>query len=295
MKFDLKKNIYRKWCRIIIACIFSILADYFFSATHLFLIPITTLFVMLTETGNNLYQGLLRYFLIVFIVTFTTIALQKTSTLMISIYDVSLGATFGILINLFIFPDRIDIEFRQTMIPILQTYSVYFSAIINNILNPRLKKQNHIDSVRLLVEKKLIHLPQWPYGRGFDITLCKGYRFFLDKTNQIGEILFILERYTHYIFDKKFSNTIIDSLKSYEKKIMYFFSALITVLNQQKISEGVEDIVNEITEIENHFKQLIPLPIDLMDSSSHYLAVAEFIYLLKELRFSLIKLGEALR
>ncbi|HEX2548264.1 MAG TPA: hypothetical protein VHM20_00435, partial [Gammaproteobacteria bacterium] len=125
-----KKQVFR----IICGLFFAAIMQYFFAYPGFYWLPLATLIVMLTKRGNALYQGLLHFFVLIIIVSVLTLIFNDQSILYQRAQDIILGALIGILTNLLIFPDRVDIEFREIIMPILDLYGEYFQNISECIL-----------------------------------------------------------------------------------------------------------------------------------------------------------------
>jgi len=101
----------------------------------------------------------------------------------VRMYDVTLGALVGLSFSLFVFPEHADAEFRKDVVPVLKSFSEYFTAIVDFLYK---KKNAEIDvkSIRRVVEQELRTFPAWVYQTGFDIALREGHRHFLVRLEQ---------------------------------------------------------------------------------------------------------------
>lgn len=290
MKKIFKEKIFRYGARFVFAITLSFIVSYYFSLSHEFLIPITAILAMLTTVGNALHQGLQRFLLMLAIVIVASWALGSMHLLYARAFDVSLGAIIGILTNLFLFPERADVAFREALIPILTVYQQYFLAIINLLLD-----KTAAEDKKMLTENILFKLPRWVYKPGFNIFLRKGQQYFLLKTEQTADILFSM----HYLARQQYAATLLhevrEPLLQCAKRVEEFFSALIMVLELKKLSEAVTDFAEDINELEKVLQRIVPLPLDLLDISKDYTYLAAFIYDLKDLHQVMLKLAEALR
>src|SRR3990167_3000110 len=249
MKYFLEKNSSRYLVRLLFAILVAGITDYYFSRANVGWILFSTAFVMLTSTGSALYQGLIRYLSLIVIIIAGSIVFSLSDFLYARLFDVTLGAVIGIVINLMIFPDRVDFEFRQVMAVSLQSYSNYFSSVIALLLERQLKKEDSISQ----------SLPSWVYEAGFDITLQKSYRHFLLKTDQISEILLSMHHLARHSFDETLLEKIRDPLLQCTEKVQQFFSALIKVLTSETLGGGVDDFAAVIFSFDNNFREAVPL------------------------------------
>lgn len=285
-------NKIRHSIRIICAIFIALITNYYFSFTDEGWIIMAAAFVMLTTVGSALYQGLLRFFLLASLVTVASLLFSSITALTLRLNDIAIGAFIGIAANIIILPDRVDVEFRSTLGPLLQSYGAYFSGIIELLLK---NNQKNAEIAKIQVEKELLHLPIWVYEVGFDIRMQKGYRYFFMKISQISEILFALHYLARHPFDVKLLERTHDVFIQCVLKVNQFILALMTVLELKKLTEGVDDFEEEIALIENEFKKIAPISLELLDIEKASVYFVEFSYALKELHSSLVSLAKALR
>ncbi len=289
----MKKLFNNKWlrwfCKLIIVILLSLLVSYYFALAREFLVPLTAILVMQTSAGNILRQGLQRFLLIILIVALASFLLQSMALFYARIYDVTLGAVIGILVNLFVFPLPVDALFREEVILILTAYRKYFSEIVSLLLKQ--KQENG----SLVVANALQNFPNWVYKSGFDVALREGYRHFLLRIEQVGDVLFSLHYIARYQFDARFLQEISEQLTQCAKNVEDYFSALIATLELKKISEGVTDFIDNITSMEKEFIDYSALSLELLDIAKEDVLFAEFVYGLRDLHSMLSKLTEALR
>lgn len=276
----------------IIVLVISFLVEYFFSFSKEFLIPIAASLMLVTSVGNVIFQDLFRYLFILLIVVLYTVFFSSHPLLYPRIYDVSLGALIGILVNLLVFPRHADREFREALLPILITYENYFSSIIDLFLG---KEAHLIESQQIAMELSLKKFPTWVYKRGFDVGLQTSYRYFLGKMFQLAEVLFAMHYTVRQPTDKKLIKKIRAPLMECVSRLQILFKALITVIQLKKLTEGVEDLQNELYELEMKVQSLMPSYLELIDLPREFSHVYEFTYALRDLRNVLIKLAQALR
>jgi len=278
--------------RVTIALLVALLASAYLSTKPEGWIMASTFFVMLTQRGSALYQGLLHFLILIIIVAIATLIFSTIDELYLRAFKITIGALIGIVINFLIFPDRVNREFRETLIPVLESFTFYFSSIVSLLLRENMKRA---EIAKIRFEKELEHLPLWIYSVGFDITLQKGHRYFFMKMNQISEILFTLHHAARYEYDPELLNQIQKPLKRSRNKIEKFITALTTVLDLKKLTENIQDFYAEIIEIENDFKHLTPLRLELINNDKRYVYFAMFIYGLKEFHDALLRLAKTLR
>jgi hypothetical protein len=283
----------RHFFRICLALAVSIAVSHWVSFTlQWWWMPLATIAVMLTSIGNALYQGILRYLSFLIVVIIISFVFSSMEILNFRAYDITIGAFIGIAINVFIFPDRIEVSFRQPMIAILDSYHNYFRSIMNALLKT---PENNADLIKLSVEKALLHLPLWMYSTGFDITLKKGYQYFVMKISEMGEVLFALHHLARFSFSNEILDVIAQPLQAMTIKVGPFFQGLMDTLSLKSLTPGMADFGEDIDTMEQLFKNTILPPPDMLEASKESVYLIEFMYNIRELREILIKMMQALR
>jgi hypothetical protein len=285
--YDNKRHVYR----IIIALGMAFIVNHYYSFSGQWWLPFATFFVMLTQTGSAIYQGIFRTVLLLVVIGGISLAFGTVESMQVRTDDITLGAFIGITSNVIIFPDRVDVLFRRSVAHILKCYNRYFQSIVHLLLTQQLLPA---ENEKIMIEKALQTLPIWVYETGFDLTLQKGHRYFVMKVNETGEILFSMHHLARYPFSSELLEVITSPLLEGVKKGGQFFEALITLLNLKTVSEGPFDFYQEIEIMENNFKKKVPLKLDVLDISKEYVYLIEFIYNIRELQDILIKMAEAL-
>ncbi len=292
MKKLIEVNAARHVFRVLCALSIAFILNYYVVRSMQGWLPFSTMMVMLTPTGSALYQGLLRFFIISGIVIVGSLIFPPIYLLHMRMYYVAIGALVGILANIIILPDRVDYECRNAFVPVLKSYTYYFSAIVNLLL-----KKNLLDAERekIKVEKNLQKLPQWIYEAGFDVALQKGYRYFFMKVGQMGEILFAMHHLARYPFSDELLNAIREPLLQCIPCVEQFIFSLITILELKKLTEGIVDFGAELAEIEEKFRVMVPPLLEVLEVEKDTVYLAEFIYDLRDFRSAMLRLTEALR
>ena len=117
-----------------VSLLLALIVEYYFSFSHEYLVVITAVFVMFSQIGNVVMQGLQRLLLVVLLVILFTWIFNRSGNLYPRIYDVAMGGAIGIAVNLFILPRKADKEFRTAILPLLRAYENYFNAIAPPIM-----------------------------------------------------------------------------------------------------------------------------------------------------------------
>jgi hypothetical protein len=282
-----KRHLFRFFIALSIALIIN-----HYSFTQQWWLPLATFFVMLTKTGSAIYQGILRYVLMLLLVGGGSWLWGGVELMHLRTYDITLGAVLGVFINTLVLPDRIDISFRKSVVPVLEKLNTYFQSTVDLLL--RLPGKD-ADKEKLMVEQALKKLPVWVFEAGFDLALQKGYRYFVMKVSEASEILFAMHHLARYSFSNELLDVISDSLVASTQKSERFFAALINGLNLKNGTNEVVDFHQEIETMQDNFKKAVPVNLLVLDVSKEYVYLIEFIYHLREFQDILIKMAEALR
>ncbi len=253
------------------------------------LIALSALYVMQTSIGNALYQGMKKCLQLIVLVLLATWFAHSATFLSITLQNVLIGTAIGIAANLFIFPRKADIEFRQALLPILWVYQNYLKNILECIQKKSALQNN------AALEKSILAFPDWVTKRGFDVGLQKGYQFFFIKVEQVAEVLFTLHYLARHAFESDLLEVTEETLQKCAAQIDGFFAALRQALALQPLTHEVRPFEEEINALEKQFYLLAPNSIELLDLREDYIYFAEFIYCLRDLDRYLTKMGEALR
>jgi hypothetical protein len=288
----LNENSVRRVLSVLFALLVALVLEHYFSHSHDYLMPLAAVFVMLTSVGNLIYQGILRFILLMIFVIILSWLFPPLALLNARIYDVCIGSLLGIIVNLMVLPRHADAEFRNAILPIFEAYKDYFSEMMNSIFE---KNENAMEAKQIALEKSLKKLPSWVYAQGFDLGLKRGHQYFSMKIHHIAEILFAMHHHARFRFDRELLTDMREDVLECANKITGFLAALITVFELKKLKEGVEDFEHELTDLDRKFQSLLPVNAELLDMSSedsHFYAI---IYGMQDLRKALLKLGQALR
>lgn len=291
MKFIINKYLFSR----VIALLLAIVISYFFARSEMIWLIIATIFVMQTTIGVALRQGIERYLILAVIVVLFSLFVPPwaISKLLARLYDVTIGSIIGILANLFIFPRRVDVEFRKALIPLLIAYSEYFISIMAFLFRDK-NSQASVNNRQYQVEVTQSKcFPVWVYTAGLSVTLRPGHRHFLIMVERLSQVLFSMHYAARHKFDKEFLDDFNDVLTAYMNEATKIFQALEAVLNLDKLNEGVSDLADEVEQIEKKFQQYSSLGV--LDVSKDYIYFAAILADLKDMRGIFIALIKALR
>lgn len=279
--------------RYLLSALIAVIAAFFlarhFDFPNTWLVVLVTLYVMQTTIGSALYQGAKKSLQVLFIVGLAAAVLHSADFFYLSAREVLLGASVGVLANLFVWPRKADVEFRQAAANVIKVYQSYFLKTFD-ALTQRAPLVSNAE-----MENILIQLPGWVHETGFDVGLQAGYQFFLVKLEQVADVLFSLHYLARHQFDTEFLSTLEQPLEKCQQQFNKFFSAMLQVLQLKKLTTEVSEFSKDIAELEKQFYQIAPPSLELLDIQPDYIYFAELIYCLRDLHKHLVKLGEALR
>jgi hypothetical protein len=245
---------------------------------------------MQTSIGNSFYQGMLRFILILIVISIPAVVLRSMHFLYIEMHDALIGSMIGIACNILILPRQADKEYRELVGPIVQSYNLYFQMIVAQLCQTSPKGEGNA-----LLEAQLIKLPDWVYARGFDSGLQPSYRYFLIKLEQISDMLFAMHQIARIEYEEELIERLRFPLQRCAIKVTQFFDSIVDVFALKKITDEIDDFGEDIIALEKQFDEAVPLSLEVLDIKRDYVALAEFIYYLKDLRDDLLRLAEALR
>ncbi len=295
-------SILKRALSVSVAVFLAVIIDHYYSVLHEYWVPLATFLVMQSFRRSNLRMLLLR-FLFVTLFFFAGSSLfdllhGSSSEFYGRIHDVVLGGVIAVLCSLVIFPQRADTDFREGVVPVLQAYQNYLTAIICLLFNPE-RAGSEAESNKIQVEKALqsdqTFFPDWVYEAGFSLALQSGHRHFLVRVEQLGQVLFKMHAVARHAIDKQLLDELKDAVLQSVEVIHKNISAIIAVLNLKKPENPTSDLQDEMSVLENAFKKAVPLPLELLDMSQDNVHVAALVYDLKDLQKILLKLSEALK
>jgi len=193
-----------------------------------------------------------------------------------------------IVVNLFYkiisFVWRVDDYFRHFVADALRQYQQYFIDIMQH----HIAQQNKMENVWL----------KWPFRLShaeFDQKLRPGYHFFLQKLNQIGDVLFSLHYLSTQFKDNAYLQPLSDHLHACEKLYLDHFERLIQTVELFHELIELPDIKTALISLEKKFRELFPYSIETLDIHHDAIVSANFICSLEDLHWLLGKLSESLQ
>jgi len=253
-----------------------------FSLLDYGLVFISALFILQSMPGRVFSQAMIRFLIVLFLSWLILLAVGKVFLFRKIACLIFIGVTLGFLINLFLVK-KTSVLFRKFAVNTLKKYQDYFSAIMQ-------KK-----SLEMNLESVWLAWPFWANHNRFDIKLRPGYDFFLQKINQIGDVLFALNYLSSQL---KGNNTFLlleKNLLQCEKDLDQFFSLLIRATDLIDPLVDLPDIKDGLISLENKFREIAPYTIESLDLQPDIVLLASFICSLEDLHWLLHKLAETLQ
>ncbi|MDA8561579.1 hypothetical protein N9L02_00520 [Gammaproteobacteria bacterium] len=288
----IENNKIRFFIRVIFAIVVCFVINKSFDSISLIALIFSTIFIMISSVGNRFSSGLIKFFILISMFSIIHFTFPDIKDFYLNIYAIIIAVFLGISANLFILPDRLDFEFQKTVIPLLNSSKIYFSSIARSICDDNLEE---VYKNKVKIENCLKDLPIWVYESGFDLVLQKGYRFYFLKLNYLSEILFSMSYLARFSYDNQLTQLVEKPLMQCADRMHKWVDAIISLLKEEKLKEGVIDFSEDIIEIETLFYKLAPASLDFLKSHKDLKYFSEFIYNLQELRNTLLNLAKALR
>lgn len=234
------------------------------------------------------------YFSILFFVALMSVP-KGPEILQARVNDIGIGGAIGILTHLFIFPVRTDVEFRNSVMPFLTLYPRYLSSISDYILKKSgAEQQALLEKIRL--EKMLqTQAPDWVYQAGLSLTLQPGHRHFLIMIERMSEILFSLHHIARHNFPAEIVQAFEKPLSQFVSEANAILMAMSAVFCMNKLDQAVSDLGEEWASIERTIRDLIPPTFEITDHEPNYFLLITLLENLKDLRQTLINLGNSLQ
>lgn len=267
----------------------AVIVSHYIAFAEKYWIVIAAFLVMQTAVGVTLRQGLQILLLLLMTVIVGTIIgdlilAVHPEMLYARVYDLMIGSVIGIFSNVFIFPVRPNVVFRNNLQPVLTLYSQSLSAFTLYLLRKDLEQQaidKKIELDALLAAKS----SAWVYHSGLSETLQPGYRHFLLMTERVGELLASLHILSRHSFDPQVLNMLEEPMTQFVVETNRIFHALGVVLALNKLDQPVSDLKEE----------WLTLDKIVNESSQDYIWLVSLVEDLKDLRITLISLGNSLQ
>lgn len=234
----------------------------------------------------------------IFAIIFFIALLPTSYAIQARINDIGIGGAIGILTNLFIFPARADVQFRNSVIYFVKLYSRYLSAIDDYLLQKETSKElvlkNKIE-LESVLQNDSTEFPSWVYQAGLSATLRPGHRHFLIMTERLSEILASMHRIARHPFSQEIVKRLEEPLTHFVREAQKILAAMSAVLALNKMDQPVSDLKEEWIAIEKTINDLIPVTFDISDQEPVYFRLISLLEDLNDLRHTLINLGNSLQ
>ncbi len=273
--------------KYIVATLIALTAHFFLSRSHEGWLLIVTLLTMCTAPGCAVYQGLWRYIWASIIIVALSFSVLSHAFLVSRLSDATIGALIGIVINVMVFPDRADTQFREACIPVWNAYIDYFSSIVSLLS----RTENDIEQTKRKTIQSMTALPGWVYETGFDKTLKSGYCYVLMKTERVADLLLSMHYLVSASGSREMGCAIQEPCRRYADLMAEWMRSLTSVLALQPIAMGVDDGLIALQLIEETLEKMKPPALAWAESFKDYLRYEEFVYCLRELRAILFDLS----
>jgi len=208
-----------------------------------------------------------------------------------------LGCVVSIIVVFAAWPKKIDTEFQKTIIVALRAFSDYLNAITLLLLREShddrdaLGKKIRVESV---FKTRRVFFAHWVDESGLSPAQREGHRYFLIKLEQVGQILFAMHYVARYSIDPALLELLQQPIKQCILKLEKIILDLVDYV-ELTVPHQEDVLIDAVGELESTFREVIPIPLELLDMSKEYLYLAEFVCDLKDLQKILLKLAEALR
>lgn len=241
----------------------------------------------------------LYVFLIIFLVA--TIAPVPEPLLLESrIMAVSTGCLVGYVCGQIILPVDMGKLFQRGLKPVLKSSLDLMSSVTMRLNHYRLKDRK-IQQLELVLEQDLSMsvegYPEWVYEAGFNPGLRAGFRYFLLKTERVLELLMafncIIDRINFHRPPDEVITLFNQSMQINEKLLNYVLSY---IHNGELLFDASIDYRQDITLLEREVKSDLPTTnIALIDQDDYSLALIALIYIVKDIRKTLLQLAVTIR
>jgi uncharacterized membrane protein YccC len=211
------------------------------------------------------------------------------------LHDVVLGGIIGLVARSLFFAGTVAADFRQRTLLLLNGYRQYLSSIGELILQQP-DAALHCTQQKVVLENLLqAEFPHWVYQRGFNPVFQQGHRHFLVRLEHIGEVLFAMNYAARQPVTPSVLDELHDSIVQSIDGVKKIIAALMVRLGTENFDKPVSDLYDEIKLLEDNYRSLIDLPLELVDTSQDAMTLSVLIYGLKDLQRNLFKMAEALR
>lgn len=213
------------------------------------------------------------------------------------VMDIFIGSLIGIVIVSLLRPARLDLEFSEGIIPLLNAIRGYFQVLSKQVMTNEVNQEtlsNAKLNISALFERQEGMYPEWVYDVGFNRGLRSGFRFFLIHLEKVTEIIISINFILKRGLDPSLLQSIAEPLATFMKKNDELFEILITYFQERRLSEIHSNFTSDMDELEEAVKKIIPRNVEALEVAPHYLHLAEWMRDMRDLRGVLLQLAMAL-
>ncbi len=259
--------------------------------------------VTLSKRSAPLRQHVIFFFLILLLALI--IPADTFAILQLRVVMVFIGGIIGLCCVRFIFPFRLEQEFRHGIIPILQVLTSYAESLVsyfqqleNNSPEQIEKNRAHLLSQQAAVEIALLRngglYPEWVYEVGFNPGLRSGLRFFLIRLEQMIETFFSMQYWLSNSIDHKLilemRASMMTTLENNQLLLNQLIQFFLQAVSAKEAEKTIPDFTSDMTELENTLRRIVPASLELLDIADEYVALTALVHAMKDMRKFLLQL-----
>ena len=238
-----------------------------------------------------------RIMLLAFVLLIALVMPMNFAQLQNQMIDILIGAGIGVVCGQLILRVRLDKEFKQGLIPVLQSL-LQFSRRVTDYFLRHENDATKILKVKLELETSLEVeyglYPEWVYEIGFNPGLRSGFRFYLVSIERMVELFLSMDYLAARGVEADLIIKMADFIDAAMQKNAELISILIEYFEKNKLKDVTADFTSDIAELEKAAQRFIPGHLELLDISQDYITLTAFIRNIKDLRRLLLQLVMAL-
>ncbi|SRR5579883_1098977 len=245
------------------------LVNYYFAFSENGWIILTAFLVSQTTRGTPLRQGIIFSFIIMVLIVLISIVVLNITTMELlrnQIIDVCIGAAISIVCNQFFLPVHLDVEFRQSLIPLLKTIR---------------------DKSTLALPS---NYPEWVYEVGFNPGLRSGFRFFLLHLDWIAEISCSINYLLPLCEKTEAFQAVSEKIATVMQKNDELLDILLEYFESNTLKGIHSDFTSDMAALEQAVRHILPGRLELLDISPDYVRLAALVRDMKDIRQLLLQL-----
>jgi len=208
--------------------------------------------------------------------------------------DVLLGFVIGLSCSLLVVPFRLEQEFCEGVVAVLQTLHEYSEELRKRIdLFGENTAAAKSDTDLSLLLKRQPGYPDWVFEVGFNPGLRGGFRFFLVNLDRVTELFASID-YQISQASPVLLQQISTSMNDAVKKNQELLEIMQTYFAQNKLQQSASDYTSDIVALEKRLNNIVPANMELLDISADNLYLTAIVRDIKDLRNILLQLINSL-